>query len=61
MTVLAGLGLAAGLVLLLAPMLVMNWVRGYLQKDEFRGRMEQFLGMQVKGCAGRETRSPPAP
>jgi hypothetical protein len=49
MTVLAGLGLAAGLVLLLAPMLVMNWVRGYLQKDEFRGRMEQFLGMQVKG------------
>ncbi len=49
MMALAGLGLAAGLVLLLAPMLVMNWVRGYLQKDEFRGRMEQFLGVQVKG------------
>lgn len=49
LTVLAGLGLAAGVVLLLAPMLVMSWVRGYLQKDEFRSRMEQFLGVQVKG------------
>lgn len=49
MLALAGLGLTAGLVLLLAPMLVMSWVRGYLQKDEFRSRMEQFLGVQVKG------------
>lgn len=36
-------------LLLMAPMLVMNWVRGYVQKDAFRGRMEQFLGTQMKG------------
>lgn len=37
-------------LVLLAPMLVMTWVRGYLQKEAFRGKMEQFLGTQMKGA-----------
>jgi len=37
-------------LVLLAPMLVMNWVRGYLQKEAFRDKMEQFLGTQMKGA-----------
>lgn len=34
---------------LLMPMLVMNWVRGYLQQEAFRGRMEHFFGTQMRG------------
>lgn len=36
-------------VLMLMPMLVMNWVRGYLQEEAFRGKMEQIFGMQLQG------------
>ncbi len=35
--------------IMLAPVLVMNWVRGYLQEEAFRGRMEQFFGTQLQG------------
>lgn len=46
---LLGLGLVFVILILLAPMLVMNWVRGYLQQDGFRGKMEQFFGTQLQG------------
>lgn len=46
---LIGLGIVVIVTLMMAPMLVMNWVRGYLQTEAFRGKMEQFLGMQMKG------------
>ncbi len=46
---LLGLGLVFVILILLAPMLVMSWVRGYLQQDGFRGRMEQFFGTQLQG------------
>jgi len=47
------IGMVAVLVLLslLAPMLVTSWVRGYLQKEAFRGKMEQFFGTQLQGTA----------
>lgn len=46
---LLGLGAVIVVLVLLAPMLVMNWVRGYLQQDAFRGKMEQFFGTQLQG------------
>jgi hypothetical protein len=46
---LIGLGLIVIVMLMMAPMLVMSWVRGYLQKEAFRGKMEQFIGTQMKG------------
>jgi hypothetical protein len=46
---LIGLVVIVVVMLMLAPMLVMSWVRGYLQKEAFRGKMEQFLGTQMKG------------
>jgi len=46
---LIGLGVVMVVLLMLTPMLVMSWVRGYLQKEAFRGKMEQFLGTQMKG------------
>jgi hypothetical protein len=46
---LIGLGVIVIVLLLMAPMIVMSWVRGYLQKDAFRGKMEQILGTQMKG------------
>ena len=46
---LLGLGLVFVILILLAPMLVMSWVRGYLQQDGFRGKMEQFFGTQLQG------------
>ncbi|MES2598687.1 MAG: hypothetical protein V4662_25360 [Verrucomicrobiota bacterium] len=46
---LLGLGGVMIVLVLMAPMLVMNWVRSYVQKEVFRGKMEQFLGTQMKG------------
>jgi len=46
---LIGLVVIVVVMLMLAPMLVMSWVRGYLQKEAFRGKMEQFLGTQMRG------------
>lgn len=46
---LAGLAVAVIVLMLLMPMLVMNWVRGYLQEEAFRGRMEQLFGTQMRG------------
>jgi hypothetical protein len=46
---LLGLGALTVLILLFAPMLVMSRVRGYLQKEAFRGKMEQFFGVQLRG------------
>lgn len=37
------------IIALFMPMLVMNWVRGYLQEEAFRGKMEQFFGTQMRG------------
>ncbi|SKA97046.1 hypothetical protein SAMN02745166_02529 [Prosthecobacter debontii] len=37
------------LVLLLMPMLVMNWVRGYLQEEAFRNQLQQIFGTQLQG------------
>lgn len=34
---------------LVMPMLVMNWVKGYLQKETFRNKMEQLFGTQIQG------------
>jgi hypothetical protein len=51
---LIGLVVIVALMLMLAPMLVMSWVRGYLQKEAFRGKMEQFLGTQMKGSVTLE-------
>jgi hypothetical protein len=51
---LIGLVVIIVVMLMLAPMLVMSWVRGYLQKDAFRGKMEQFLGTQMKGSVTLE-------
>ncbi len=34
---------------LLMPVLVMSWVRGYLQEEAFRGQMEQLFGTQMRG------------
>lgn len=51
---LIGLVVIAVVTLMLAPMLVMSWVRGYLQKEAFRGKMEQFLGTQMKGSVTLE-------
>ncbi|TDU70985.1 hypothetical protein EI77_02103 [Prosthecobacter fusiformis] len=36
-------------ILLVMPMLVMGWVRSYLQEEAFRGRMEQLFGTQMRG------------
>ncbi len=47
--VLIGMGLLVVVLALLAPMLVMNWVRGYLQQEAFRGQMERFFGTQLQG------------
>jgi len=38
-------------LILLAPMLVMGWVRGYVRQETFRGKMEQFFGTQLQGSA----------
>lgn len=46
---LLGLGAVIVVLLLFAPMFVMSWVRGYLQKEAFRGKMEQFFGTQLQG------------
>ncbi len=45
------LGTALVGLLLLAPILVTSWVRDYLQKETFRGKMEQFFGTQLQGTA----------
>lgn len=45
---LAGLVVAGIVLMLLMPMLVMNWVRGYLQEEAFRSRMEQAFGSQIQ-------------
>jgi hypothetical protein len=34
---------------LLAPTLIVNWVRGYVQEDAFKEKMEQFFGTKLKG------------
>lgn len=40
----------AGLVLfLLMPMLVMTWVRGYLQEEAFRHKLQQIFGTEIQG------------
>ena len=52
---LIGLVVIVVVMLMMAPMLVMSWVRGYLQKEAFRGKMEQFLGTQMKGSAPSTT------
>jgi hypothetical protein len=49
--VLICLGMVMVGALLLAPMLVTSWVRGYLQNEAFRGKMEQFFGTQLQGAA----------
>jgi len=36
-------------ITLLMPMLVMNWVRGYVQQEAFRGKMEQLFVTQMRG------------
>lgn len=46
---LLGLGLVVVALILLAPTLVMSWIRSYLQQDAFRGKMEQFFGTQLHG------------
>ncbi|MEQ1749524.1 MAG: hypothetical protein ABL974_08895 [Prosthecobacter sp.] len=46
---LLGLGVIIVVLGLFAPMFVMSWVRGYLQKEAFRGKMEQFFGSQLQG------------
>ncbi|MDZ4286849.1 MAG: hypothetical protein U0984_02765 [Prosthecobacter sp.] len=40
----------AGIVgVLLAPSLIVNWVRGYVQREEFKAKMEELLGTKLKG------------
>lgn len=46
---LAFLVVAVVVLLLLAPTLVMNWVRGYVQQEAFRGKLESILGTQLQG------------
>ena len=46
---LLGLGAVILVLGLFAPRFVMSWVRGYLQKEAFRGKMEQFFGTQLQG------------
>lgn len=48
---LAAVAIAGIVLVLLMPMLVMNWVRGYLQEEAFRGQMEQLFGTQMQGQA----------
>jgi hypothetical protein len=36
-------------LLLMAPMFVASWVRSYIQKEAFRGKMEQFFGTKLQG------------
>jgi hypothetical protein len=43
-----GLVIAGIVLILLMPMLVMNWVRGYLQEEAFRDRLEQAFGSQMQ-------------
>jgi hypothetical protein len=43
------LGMVIVGLLLLAPMLVTSWVRSYIQKEAFRGKMEQFFGTKLQG------------
>lgn len=51
LVILICLGMALVGLLLLAPVLVTSWVRGYLQNEAFRGKMEQFFGTQLQGTA----------
>lgn len=44
---LLALGLLVLLAVLMAPTIVMSWVRGYLQKEAFRTQMEAFLGTRM--------------
>jgi hypothetical protein len=47
------LGLAlvglVGITWLLAPMVLMNWVRGYLRQDSFRTKLEYLAGAKLAG------------
>lgn len=44
------LAILGTVVVLLMPVLVMSWVRGYLQEEAFRGKMEQLFGTQMRGA-----------
>lgn len=47
--ILAGIG-----GVLLAPTLIVGWVRGYVQQEAFKTKMEQFFGTKLSGTASLE-------
>jgi hypothetical protein len=49
MIILAALVVAGFVLVLMAPSLIVNWVRGYVRQDSFKVKMEEFLGTKLHG------------
>ncbi|HYF34466.1 MAG TPA: hypothetical protein VD994_04175 [Prosthecobacter sp.] len=45
----AGVVIAGIVLVLLAPSLIVNWVRSYVQQEAFTAKMEDFLGTKLNG------------